>query len=126
MTSGLMSLGSVLHGCGQNLCPAGNSREATLDVHRSLLAGGETDCDNAGCGDEIPQGFLLVIRKNDAFRTTFVPGFDHRILLTQTIKPLVHDFNLSPSINSLRPDLWHMGFQTGFDQTKALWGADFI
>ena len=98
MTPGLMSLGPVLHDCGQNLCPAGNSWEAILDVRRSLLAGGETDCDDAGCGDEIPQGFLLVIRKNEAFRTTFAPSFDHRVLLTQTIKPLVHDFNLSPSI----------------------------
>jgi hypothetical protein len=98
MTSGLMSLGPVLHSCGQNLCPAGNGRELTLDVRRSLLAGSEADCDDAGCGDEMPQGFFLVIRKNEAFRTTFVPDFDHRVLLTQTIKTLVHDFNLDPSM----------------------------
>jgi hypothetical protein len=49
-----MFLGPVLHDCGQNLRPAGDSWAATLDVRRSLLAGSETDCDDAGCGDEIP------------------------------------------------------------------------
>jgi hypothetical protein len=98
VTPGLMSLGPVLHDCGQNLCPAGNSRETTLDACRSLLARGKTDCDDAGCRDEIPEGFLLAVRKNEAFRTAFAPGFDHRVLLTQTIKPLIHDVNLSPSI----------------------------
>ena len=36
MTPGLMSLRPVLHDCSQNLCPAGNSRETTLDACRSL------------------------------------------------------------------------------------------
>jgi len=119
MTPGLMSLRPVLHDCSQNLCPAGNSRETTLDACRSLLARGKTDCDDAGCRDEIPEAFLLAIRKNEAFRAAFAPGFDYGVPLTQTIKTLVHDFNLGPSIKLATTRLVAHGIPNRFQSDES-------
>jgi hypothetical protein len=63
MTSGLVFFRPVLYGCRRNLRSGGNSLEATVEVGHSLLAGGEAECDDAGCGDEIPQGFLLAMAR---------------------------------------------------------------
>jgi len=120
----LTFVASVLNGCCRNLRSGGNSGEAILDVRRSLLAGSEADCDDAGCGDEIPQGFFLVIRENEAFRTTFVPDFDQRVLLTQTIKTLVHDFNLGPSMKLATTRLVAHGIPNRLQSDESTMGVE--
>ena len=79
--------------------PSGGGPEASVDLCLSLLTSGEAARDDAGAGDEIPQGFLIRIGNHEAFRRTFCPtNLDHCVLCNLRINQFGHYFTLSPSM----------------------------
>jgi hypothetical protein len=79
--------------------PSGGGPEASVDLCLSLLTSGEAARDDAGAGDEIPQGFLIKIGNHEVFRRTFCPtSLDHCVLCNRRINQFGHEFTLSPSM----------------------------
>src|SRR5437016_7277294 len=79
---------------------SGGSREASLSICYSLLARGETERDNGGCGYDIAKRLLVRVRNHEAFRTSFgTKRFYYCVLHARKINQLLHNCTLSPRMS---------------------------
>src|SRR6202035_2561625 len=87
----------------RGLLRAGARRPSILDARCGHVARGETQRDDAACGNEIAQRLFVRVRNHHAFPTTFGPkGFYHCVVQIRRISSVVH--NSPSSLMSMKLD----------------------